>query len=306
MNTQNDPSKHHYLPAFYLRQWEAGEKSKLIEFSKPYGPKLQIKPVKALSTGYVERLYSIEGYPEDLAQKVETWWFAPVDHEASMALKLLKETGEISRSDSENRSAWCRFLLSLLLRCPEDIKDLKVLWRENVFGHGGGDYQAEYSAARTEDYPESFSDFLRELPVEIKEYHQYKSLMELMNSERVGTEIVNLDWTVISTSERAQSFLTSDRPIVRSNGSDLSFVIPIGPRQLFVAASRTRLARIKETEETRLAKQVNQFVVEGAMRFVYSCDTRQSRFICNRLGTNPQPRLMQGIIEAYRSSSQFR
>lgn len=299
MNAQNDPSKHHYIPAFYLRGWEAGTDSKLIEFSKPHRSVCAVKPVRAVSTGFKERLYSMDDYPPELSQAVETKWFKPVDDDASNVLEKLRAGVSIPTSDSESRSAWARFIMSLLVRCPEDILDLRVLWRERVFGTSGVNSQEEYNRVRPSDYPENFADYLRSLPLAIKEFHQFQSLISMIDSEKVGTRLINLVWEVVETSTVVPSFLTSDRPVIRNRGAALHFALPISPRQLFIAAPSDVMTRILRMREIDLVKDSNRLVVEGAQRFVYGVDDAQKRFVFNRISNNRQPRVMEEMLESF-------
>lgn len=299
MSIQNDPSRHHYIPAFYLRGWEAQEDSKLTEYSKPYKDTFVVKRVRAFSTGFEERLYSMEDYPPELSQAVETKWFKPVDDDASKVLERLKAGTDVPASDSEGRSSWARFIISLLVRCPEDIVDLRVLWRERVFGSSGINSQEEYSRVRPADYPESFAEYLRNLPLAIKEFHQFQSLVSLIDNEKVGTHLINLGWKVVETSTRVPSFLTSDRPVIRNRGAALHFALPISPRQIFIAAPKDVMGRILSMREVDLVKDANRLVVEGAQRFVYGANDSQKRFVSNRISERRQPRVMQEILENF-------
>ena len=94
----NEPLKHHFTPAFYLRQW-AGDDGQLCEFSKPYGNVVKPKRTHPESTGYVERLYSVEGLPDAVAHVVESRFMQPLDESGVKGAR--KDSGR--RPDSVGR-----------------------------------------------------------------------------------------------------------------------------------------------------------------------------------------------------------
>jgi Protein of unknown function (DUF4238) len=300
MFQQNPPSKHHYVPAFYLRRWERQSDMKLTEFTKPFGSKIAAKPVGAMSTGFDQNLYSLEGYEPELAQQVEEQFFKPVDEEASTALVMLERFGHRAPWDSESRSAWTRFLLSLLLRCPEDIEALRGWWRSEGFGSPGPRAEARYARTRGPEHPERFSEFLQSQPVTMKERRLFQSLYNLIDNASVGTEINHMKWRILESPLAAPTFLTSDRPVIRTaslHGAGAHIALPISPRLLFIATPDTGiLDSVLKAHQIKLVKEINCQIVEGAQRFVYGCDDSQSRFIKNHFGVNPQPRLVEQIL----------
>ena len=76
MNAANSPTKHHYIPAFYLRRW-VGPDGKVTEFTKPYRD-IVVKSIVPERTGYQERLYELMGCEPNLAQQVEEKFFKPI------------------------------------------------------------------------------------------------------------------------------------------------------------------------------------------------------------------------------------
>ena len=296
---QNPPSKHHYIPAFYLKRWEGQQDQKLTQFTKPFGTKLQTKRLKADRTGFDEGLYTLEGYEPELAQQVETNFLAPIDHGASIALGLLERFGHRAPWDSDSRSAWTRFLLSLLVRCPEDIHALREWYRNEVFGNPGPLAEAQYSRARSTDDYQTFAEFLRNQPITMKERDQFQALYALIDNAAIGTEINQMEWRVLETPDAAPSLLTSDRPVIRSasiSSAGAHIALPIGPRLLFIATPHLDvLASIEKADQIKLVKDINLHVVRAASRFVYGGDDSQSRFIKNHFGSVPQPRIIENF-----------
>ncbi len=119
--SQNPPCRHHYIPEFYLKQWADKEgRGQLVEYSKPWRDIVKPKRVYPKQTGFEDRLNELAGLPEDVRQRLETQFYSPVDSAAATVLKALKE-GQRKFNDRE-REAWSRFLTSLIVRNPENIR----------------------------------------------------------------------------------------------------------------------------------------------------------------------------------------
>jgi hypothetical protein len=298
MNVAKPPTKHHYIPAFYLKRW-AGADGKVTEFTKPYRD-IIIKLIMPERTGYQEGLYELKGYEPERAQQVEEKFFKLIDTWASNALDMLERHGHNAPWDTDSRSAWSRFILSLLLRCPEDIALFRELWHAD-FVRTDEAGEAMYRAARKDGDPETFAEFLEGQPLSAKERRQYETLFSLIDNANVGREVNNMHWRVLQTPAEAPPLLTSDRPVIRTHnikGPKGHIGLPIGPRLLFIASPDADLLKqVLNVDQVKLAKEINRQVVEGATRFVYGVDDKQLRFVQNRFGKTPQPRVLESLIE---------
>ncbi|WP_018239457.1 DUF4238 domain-containing protein [Ensifer sp. BR816] len=304
MNLANPPTKHHYIPAFYLRRWRDPGDGKVTEFTKPYKA-IAVKRVTPEGTGYEERLYELRGYEPLLAQQVEERFFKPVDTWASNSLDLIERHGHQAPWTSHSRPAWTRFILSLLLRCPEDIEVFREWWHED-FSRTDEESEARYQSARGSDDPKTFSEYLAGQSLAKKERHQFEIFYSLVDDASVGGKINNMHWRILQTPARAPMLLTSDRPIIRTDslaGAGGHIALPIGPRLLFIGSHDTNfLKSILKADQVALVKECNRQVVESAARFVYGLDESQRRFVENRFGKSPQPRLMESIVQRRRDS----
>ncbi|MCT7376327.1 DUF4238 domain-containing protein [Chelativorans salis] len=304
MTPANPPTKHHFIPAFYLRRWENNTTGKLTEYSNPYQRKIAVKPVTAERTGYEERLYELKGYEPTLAQQVEETFFKPVDTWASNSLDMLEAHGHYAPWDNQSRSAWSRFILSLLLRCPEDIAMFREWWHED-FSATDAEAEARYQAVREPSDPETFSEYLAGQPLAKKERHQFDVFYTLVDHENVGSTLNGMHWRVLQTVPHAPTLLTSDRPVIRTplGAKDAHVVLPIGPRQIWIGGSDADfLEQVRLADPVRLVKEVNRQVVEGAKWYVWGADASHLRFVENRFGRNPQPRLMESVVARRRAA----
>ncbi|MGR9293659.1 DUF4238 domain-containing protein (plasmid) [Rhizobium leguminosarum] len=303
MKSDNPPIKHHYIPAFYLSRWAGA--GKVTEFAKVHGGKVAVKAKGPDRTGYKERLYEMKGWEPELAQQVEEGYFKPVDTMAADALEILYRHGHAAPWTPTSRTAWTRFVMSLLLRCPEDIDAFREWWHED-FRRTDPEGEKRYQKSREPDDPATFSEYLDSQPLAVKERYLFEVLNKLLEHDSVGTNINNMNWRILETPASAPRLLTSDRPVIRSTslkGEKGHVALPIGPRLLWIASHDMRfLNDLLRTDQTRLVKECNRQIVEGAVRFVWSADESQTRFIENRFGLSPQPRLIEQIIDRRRSA----
>ena len=95
-------------------------------------------------------------------------------------------------------------------------------------------------------------------------------------------------WTTAKVGKTRHSMLTSDRPVIMTNGliqSDAHIAIPLSPKLLFLATKSDDTHRnITSLSEDQIVEAVNHKVSEQAIKYVYGIDDRQLRFVANRLG----------------------
>ena len=156
MSAPNPPNKHHYLPEFYLKNW-CLEDDKVCQFSQPFQGITRERRVYPAETGFQKRLYSLREFPEEVAHQVESQFFSLVDSEAAVALKVMT-SGSLSLTPRQ-RSAWTRFLMSLLLRMPEDIENFR-LEAARRFIETSNEDENRYLAVRKDGDPETLSELM--------------------------------------------------------------------------------------------------------------------------------------------------
>lgn len=104
----------------------------------------------------------------------------------------------------------------------------------------------------------------------------------------MGGHLNQMRWSVVTFRKLKHTLLTSDRPIIMTNGlvkpSD-HLLLPIGPCMLFVATNNVEIENsIRSIDPGVLITQVNHRVASQARRHVYGADNTQVRFVENRLG----------------------
>jgi hypothetical protein len=76
--SNNPPRKHHYIPAFYLKQW-AGADKKVCEYKRAAPYKIVPHRRAPEGTGYERDLYRLDGAPAPVAQAFERTFLAALD-----------------------------------------------------------------------------------------------------------------------------------------------------------------------------------------------------------------------------------
>jgi hypothetical protein len=284
-----EPLKHHYIPAFFLRQWARQSDAQLTQFSKPYGNEVKSRDVFPENTGFEERLYTVEGLPEDQAHKVESGFMSFVDNEAAKALAKIA-AGDATGWDQATRSDWTRFMLSLRFRNPEVIADLKGHMRD-IVDATFADVTENYAVFRRPGDPETAEEFFARIEGNPAEGAAMHLAQNIIDNERVGPDINNMRWHRHLFPDARHTFLTSDRPFDWPKGladPGAYIALPVGPRTLFTAAHGDWLAKeIRQANPSRVIDSVNKTIVAHARRFVWGVDASQLQFIRRYMGTAP-------------------
>jgi Protein of unknown function (DUF4238) len=122
------PRKHHFIPAFFLKQWAAAD-GKLVEYSIK-NDKIVSKRVGPKSAGFEYDLYAFPELPPETAQFIEQQFFSYADQTASQALELHLVNADRSAWTVELISAWSRFVIALQASGKEAGRNRSVSTRK--------------------------------------------------------------------------------------------------------------------------------------------------------------------------------
>jgi hypothetical protein len=283
-NRKSLPRDHHYIPQFYTRQW-AGEDEKLCEFQRPYKALVDKRKYPS-ATGYLRDLYRVEGVSEEICQSIELGFMRLTDQQAHLVhQQLLTEVG--GSLEASSRSAWSRFLMSLMHRNPE-----KLGWLARGISAGLPSflrqYEHDYASLRSDHDKPTFEEFADQMVASPTNDIVMQMMLKVCDSQRVGDFLNRMRWHAIRLQDWSLEFLTSDRPLAMTDGMAYErshLMIPLSPKILFVAVNSSRyFEEIQAMQERKLVKYVNDTVASQAARFVYATNSRQIRFVENRLG----------------------
>ncbi len=279
--------KHHYIPVFYLKCW--CQDGKLAEYSRPHFPVIARSKAPA-ATGYMVDLNKRPGVPADQSHELETGFLKVTDDLAANALKLLR-SGSLSLS-VEFRSAWTRFVISLIRRSPEEVERLKVSVKPFATQFAT-DWQSKYEQLRLPHHPATLSELFSGYQKDYWDNVALDVLMQVIDSKMVGDVINGMCWGICSLEKLPHSILTSGRPVIMTDGlmgESAHIVVPIGPSSIFVAAKNVNvLNQIKNIPAHELCYKINDTVCRQAVQYVYGADERQLRFVENRLRKKHRP-----------------
>jgi hypothetical protein len=303
------PRKHHFIPAFYLKQWAATD-GQVCEYKRVMPGKIVPRRKHPNATGFEIDLYRIDGHSDALAQAVETEFMKPVDTEADLALQKMLRADPRLRNERE-RSAFTRFIFSLLYRHPEGVRELKEQMRD-VYLAGIDALREHYAEQWMPNNPPTFEEFMARTRPEAAQRAAMNMLQGIIDNENVGPTINNMHWTRVSLVHAATPSLTSDRPVVKPFGlsrADAYIALPISPHVLFVAGHDGRWAKICEaTPPAVVVEMINQAVVAQAHKTVWGVDEGQLAFVEEWMSRQPDrplisPEQKKAAIAAVRGES---
>ncbi len=286
----NAPSKHHFLPEFYLRQW-AGEHGQLTRFTPVHAGKIAVRRAHPAQAGFKNDLYRLPGdHADDMAAQLLEWgFFRHVDNEAARALAILVSEAPWEWA-TDTRSGWSRFLLSLLHRTPRHweriLDELARLDAETL-----PEVQARYAELRGPTDPETVDEWIAARDPAHLEKERYKMVARAIDNAELGTSINNIEWRVHDLSRANHALLTSDNAVVlvAINLPEGHLALPISPTKFFVAARHRKfhaqIETLARTNPSRLVRGVNRLTVERADEVVIAHDESQRLFIERHFGT---------------------
>ncbi|MCJ8057178.1 DUF4238 domain-containing protein [Shinella curvata] len=264
--------KHHYIPQFYLRPW-LGDDNRLEEFGRvPPSNQIRSRRRGTESTGYEYDLYTIPGVTEETKQNIERVFMGTVDKTAAAARDELLR-GNIPQG--ELRHAWARFLMSMAMRTPEEMRRFKEnfvwYWIKPV-----AKYQDRYDAIRKPDWPPTLEEYFVSQDPHMVQRQAIVLATDLMQQENVTRHLMGAEWWVFDSSRVQRPFMTSDHPFVMTNGlkrPDGHFAIPIGPRHLFVAFMQKDFGEwFRRMPTGKIVRATNEAVIGQGRKYVYGID----------------------------------
>jgi Protein of unknown function (DUF4238) len=244
------PQNHHYVPVFYLKRW-VGNDGRLCMYIRPR-PRHRVKTYwkHPDATGYAEDLYAIPGADDETANHLEGRFLNRADNDAADALDLL-ENERGPGLDVRLRSGWSRFMMRLLHGNPEMVS----MWRSKaaeVAAEAENRFRANYTSLRRSTDPEAYEDYPHKAPELYAAQTTVLTLQTMMDNKQLGEQLNRMAWVVVPL-RGSYSLLTSDRPLVMTNGISgpgKHLGMPIGPRLLFIAViigTRSNSSRSKIT-----------------------------------------------------------
>ena len=152
---RRDPSKHHYIPEFYLRWW-TGEDGRFERYTQPVSGKVAVRRVYPSEAGFRRNLYESPGEPERARFWLETRLFQNIDNRAARALAKLN-ADPVPMLSVEEMSYWSIFIRSLHHRTPERLQAFRVSGQSEWL-QALDEAREEYPRLKGEQDPETFEE----------------------------------------------------------------------------------------------------------------------------------------------------
>jgi Protein of unknown function (DUF4238) len=285
----NAPRNHHFIPAFFLKQW-TGPDGKLVEYSIKHH-KLIPKPVGPDATGYEFDLYAFSEFPSDQAQFIEQTFFNYADRTASDALQLNLSNADASAWTVEQKSAWSRFIIALHLRHPDTMPELRAA-AQSVWEGTAEASQRQYELIKKPEDPPTFDEYLAARDPLTHTKARVNLILKSFDNEILGKHINNMTWAIVDLSPATNHLLISDRPVTFSNLKEKNGYasIAISPTKLFVAVnSATTLDFFRRTNQETIVRAANKDVVTRSRKYVWSQNESQTRFLQNNMSKKMEP-----------------
>ena len=150
--------------------------------------------------------------------------------------------------------------------------------------------EAEYPKYRTASDPETYMEYSRIRSGNLAGRIFARLLQSVIDSEFSGSRLNSMRWMVLHDPAPRHLLLTSDRPVVMTNGLEKpngQLIIPISPRHVFIATNNQDTENyIRSVWRNRqLVQQVNERVALQSRKYVYGYSDAQLSFVSSRLGS---------------------
>lgn len=282
------PKRHHYIPEFYLKPWTV--QGKVKQFSYEHD-NLRIRSVAPKATAFVRNLYSLRDFPPDLAQQVEEKFFSPVDSQAADARDVFLDADADRewQGTMKLRSAWTRFLLSMLLRMPEDLTLFRAMWEREL-----------KDAYRDAEVDEGLWNTMLDRNSSKVERSLFQLLIRLIDNKNIGSKINAMRWRVIDVTDCRFPLITSDRPTAWTGLKQPQghIALAISPTRVFVATNpQNTFPRYDRSMRSVIAERLNRGAVARAVRYVYGTRESEAALVRAHFGAEREKRLFEMMAE---------
>jgi hypothetical protein len=279
--------KHHYIPVFYLKQW-AGADGRICEFSKPYDDRVKARRVFPDATAYVHGLNRIPGLPPHEADFLESYFFKLTDDFAAKALRILLSGARVLNFSPKIKSGWSRFIASLMMRNPEMV-ERSMLAAKALYERSRPELQADYAKHRNPNDPPTYEEYAAVHSPNPAGRGGAMLLQKIIDNPDLGNRINNMRWRVLKAQSPKFTLLTSDRPVLITNGlayEHSQLILPISPVHVFFATNTADMERYVEHvfAKEQMIQRVNERVAVQAQKYVYGLSDQQFNFVAARLG----------------------
>lgn len=269
----------------------------MVRYERPIPDKIVVSSRFPSEVGWMKDLYRYPDADPSREQWLEQRVFQLIDSKAARVLSRMLQPTPVELNASE-LSHWAMLIRSLMHRTPENLRSTMTALAR-IDDQMSAQLRHHYDELRGEGDPPTYEEYEASLAPDERQRAALRLLPQLMLNARVGTFMINMRWRVFSIEEDCPQLLMSDDPVARTNGianPNGHLAMPLSPSRLLVmAGSDSTMRSISSMRRRDLARNMNEWTVESARRFVVAVDRRQERFIRNRFGINVKPSLTANL-----------
>jgi hypothetical protein len=134
----SEPRRHHYIPPSYLEGRYDREGS--LSCYQWVTNKVICRRLSSKSTAFERDLYALAHTPEEYRQAHEKYVNQAVDNDGALVLNKFRSGVGADQLTAAERLAWARFVISLPLRNPEALLDIKASSQKSTLERARADY----------------------------------------------------------------------------------------------------------------------------------------------------------------------
>jgi hypothetical protein len=235
-------------------------------------------------------LFSLEDVSETERETIEREIWKFIDDTAAPIHKALLDRKPELLTDVE-RLIWTKFLISIRLRNPSFISDLKIAGTKELKKRLDEDDQ--YMRSRTPDDPESLHEVMKIImPRKLKNFG-LSLIPDLINDRNLNKYIFEMYWWVEEFGGCNNEVITSDNPCVIFPGLDSPngiLSLPISTKMIFFASqNKDAASRFNQAmSKANRLRQINKLTAHSSTRYIYCKNELPMNFIKNFKKTDSQ------------------
>jgi len=275
-----------YLPSAYLAPWAMH--GALCAMRKVEGEVIvEAMPPDAADFAPQIQVHEDDDLSPELAQQLDRQLAALLIAEPAAALQPIIEQ-RAADWDGGCRESWARFLVSLILRHPSVVAQVRNALRD-ILKTGTRELQRRYAAKRSD--PRTFAEYVTRANPQAPNLSASQYLQKIMDGDTIAATIGKMQWARITVSNARFTLLTSDQPLdipLSLADKNAYIALPLRPAALFVASNNQGLIEtLTRHDPSKVVRMMNLATVTRARDYVFGVDDSQFAFVKHHFGTTP-------------------
>lgn len=301
MSIMSIEQNQHYLPQSYQRGW-LGRSGRPFVYRWAHD-KLVCEPKSTKSTGARDGLYFMPMAPAGQRNFMEDFFWKRVDQWGADGLALLRSS-DPAAPGKINKDRLATFVMSFLFRNPNMVRFFDD---EAKKANLNGCLKDAYESHRRAHEPATFEEFKAAMEQPGMTELGARMLRAQVLNRDIRTQLLSMQWHVVTVPENNDPILTSDVPIIVFRGlknDEGCLILPLSTNEFFVAYNLGKV-NMKERIGSAVAngdfvRGMNKYVIEHRIDYVYGIDDSLMEFVSRHWGVSEAPYLpLDSLRSAY-------